>query len=246
MGNAVGTREALLRHSTLSLVCLTPGCCALVDGNNALGAVVSRCAVDLAMAKARKHGVGWVVCRGSNHFGAAGYWANLALAQGLIGFAFTNTAAFMVPTGGRARAVGTNPICCFAPAAGGGSYQLDMATTTVPIGKVEVMSRLGRELPRGWGVDREGQPSTDAVEVGGHGGLTPLGGYAETAGYKGYGLGMLVELLTAVLADANTGPAVPPWVADRAEPMNFGRATAADRTRALPSAPRTLQRVALN
>ena len=80
-------------------------CCALVDGRNALGAVVSRCAMELAISKARAHGVGWVVCKGSNHFGAAGYWAEQAARQHLLAFSFTNTAPFMVPTGGRTRAV---------------------------------------------------------------------------------------------------------------------------------------------
>jgi LDH2 family malate/lactate/ureidoglycolate dehydrogenase len=136
------------------------GCCAVLDGNNALGyaaatrtatawiatassgrtgplprrAVVATRAVNLAISKARTHGVGWVVCRRSNHFGAAGFWAQKAMEAGMLGFAFTNTAPFMVPTGGLTRAVGTNPICCFAPGTGGDSFQLDMATTTVPIG----------------------------------------------------------------------------------------------------------------
>ena len=96
--------------------------------------------MELAIAKARAHGVGWVVCRGSNHFGAAGYWAEQAARQHLLAFSFTNTAPFMVPTGGRTRAVGTNPICCFAPGAAGESFQLDMSTTTVPIGKVLVLT----------------------------------------------------------------------------------------------------------
>lgn len=203
-------------------VAVDSGCCAVVDGRNALGAVVGRRAIELAIAKAREHGVGWVVCRGSNHFGAAGYWAEQASQQGLMGFSFTNTAPFMVPTGGRTRAVGTNPICCFAPAAGGETFELDMATTAVPIGKVEVMARLGRPLPAGWGVDRDGKPCSDAREVGGPGGLFPLGGEEETAGYKGYGLGMLVEVLTAVLSGAAVGPAVQPWVTPREGPMDFG------------------------
>jgi LDH2 family malate/lactate/ureidoglycolate dehydrogenase len=191
------------------------GSCATINGRNGLGTVVARAATDLAIEKAKEHGVGWVVARRSNHFGAAGFWAELALEQGFIGFALTNTAPFMVPTGGSARAVGTNPISCFAPGAGGDSYQLDMATTSVPIGKVEVMARLDRPLPHGWGVDGAGQPCTDAVEVRASGGLTPLGGYEETAGYKGYGLGMLVELLCGVLSGANVGPGVPPWVPER-------------------------------
>jgi len=197
------------------------GCCAVVNGQNGLGAVCSARAIQLAIDKARTLGVGWVVCRGSNHFGAAGFWAQQALREGLLAFSFTNTAPFMVPSGGSTRAVGTNPICVMAPAAND-SYQLDMATTTVPIGKVEVMDRLGKGLPRGWGVDRDGRPCTDAAEVVVGGGLTPLGGYAETAGYKGYGLGMLVEVLSAVLSGAAVGPNVPSWNAHRGKPMDLG------------------------
>ena len=208
-GKAVGTTE---RES---------GCCAVVDGRNALGAVVSQHAMELAISKARQHGVGWVTCRGSNHFGAAGFWAQRALDAGLIGFSFTNTAPFMVPTGGRTRAVGTNPICCFAPA-GDDSFQLDMATTAVPIGKVEVLSRLGKQLPLGWGVDRHGMPCVEPEEVVSRGGLAPLGGSLETAGYKGYGLGMLVEVLTSVLSGASVGPDVPPWTTAREDPLGFG------------------------
>jgi hypothetical protein len=108
------------------------GCCAVIDGKNGLGAVTAKVATDLAITKASEHGVGWVVCRQSNHFGAAGYWSQLASDAGMVGFAFTNTAPYMVPTGGQSRAVGTNPLCCFAPGSIS-TFQLDMATTTVPV-----------------------------------------------------------------------------------------------------------------
>ena len=212
----------LIDGSATPVVVEDSGCCAVVDGRNGLGAVVSQCAVELAIRKAREHGVGWVVCKGSNHYGDAGYWANLALQQGLVGFSFTNTAPFMVPTGAACRAVGTNPICCFAPAAGGASFQLDMATTTVPIGKIEVMDRLGKRVPLGWGTDGRGQPCDCAEEVATRGGLTPLGGAEETAGYKGYGLGMLVEILASVLPGAAVGPDVLPWSTSREGRCDFG------------------------
>lgn len=197
------------------------GATAVVDGKNALGAVVSHLAMDTAIAKARAHGVGFVVCRRSNHYGAAGFWANRALGEGLIGLSFTNTAPFAVPTGGSTRAVGTNPFCCFAPAAGA-SFQLDMASTVVPIGKIEVMHRLGKRLPHGWGVDRHGNPCDDGAEVCQHGGLYPLGGGEETAGYKGYGLGMFIEMITSVLAGATVGRDVQSWLPSRSTPMDFG------------------------
>ena len=116
------------------------GGCAVVDGNNGLGAVTSKLAVETALQLADEHGVAVVVCKSSNHYGAAGFWAKMALDRGYIGMSFTNTSPIAVPTGGSTRAVGTNPFCFFAPATDD-SYQLDMATTVVPIGKIEVMDR---------------------------------------------------------------------------------------------------------
>lgn len=197
---------------------------ATVDGNNGLGAVVSKFAMNLAIQKARQTGIGLVVCRRSNHFGIAGFWAEFALREKMIGFSFTNTSPFMVPTRTCTRAGGTNPISFYCPAGPGDSFQLDMATTTVPVGKVEVCHRKGQKLPLGWGVDASGTRSTtDPVEVMARGGLTPLGGLEETAGYKGYGLNMMVEILSAVLSGCDhVGPDVPPWKVDRGCPVDYG------------------------
>lgn len=214
--------KGLIDANAVPQVVEDSGCCGVVDGKNGLGAVVSKVAIELAIAKAEAHGVGIVACRRSNHFGAAGYWAQQALDRGLIGFAFTNTAPYMVPTGGTCRAVGTNPICAYFPGEGGDCFQLDMATTTVPIGKIEIMDRLQKALPMGWGVDRHGEPCADPAEVGTGGGLCPLGGSAETAGYKGYGLGVLVELLSSALSGAAVGPDVVRWNLNRTEELNLG------------------------
>ena len=163
------------------------GCCAVVDGRNGLGAVTSELAMNTAIELASEFGVGLVVCRHSNHFGAAGFWARKALQRGLIGMSFTNTSPFAVPTRGKTRAVGTNPFCFFSPAGHDDNFQLDMATTVVPVGKIEVMHRLGKGVPVGWGVDSQGEGCTDGEEICRRGGLYPLGGSEETAGYKGYG-----------------------------------------------------------
>ena len=125
------------------------GCCAVVDGRNGLGAVTSHVAMETALKLADENGVSVVVCHSSNHFGAAGYWAKMALDRGMIGMSFTNTSPYGVPTGGRTRAVGTNPFCFFAPCASDDSFQLDMATTVVPVGKIEVMDRIGKPVPVG-------------------------------------------------------------------------------------------------
>lgn len=205
------------------------GCCAVVDGKNGLGAVASDLAMTTAISLAKAHGIGFVVCHRSNHFGAAGFWAQRALDEGMVGMSFTNTSPIAVPTGGWTRAVGTNPFCCFVPASkatksdvGGESFQLDMATTVVPIGKIEVLHRLGKAVPAGWGVDRNGKGCLDAEEICKNGGLMPLGGPEETAGYKGYGLGMFVEIMCSVLSGADVGPDVQPWLATRDGPINYG------------------------
>jgi LDH2 family malate/lactate/ureidoglycolate dehydrogenase len=196
-----------------------------INGHNNLGAVVAQYAMEIGIQKAKATGVSLVVCHNSNHFGIAGYWAQLALDQGLIGLAMTNTSPFMVPTRAKSRAAGTNPIACYCPAAGNNdSFQLDMATTTVPVGKIEVCHRQNQAIPLGWGVTASGtQSTTDPTKVMSSGGLTPLGGLEETAGYKGYGLNMMVEILCAVLSGCQqVGPDVPPWRADRGVPVGYG------------------------
>ena len=201
------------------------GACAVVNGNNGLGAVTAHLAMQTALQLADEHGVAVVTCHSSNHYGAAGYWAHMALEKGKIGMSFTNTSPFMVPTGGSTKAVGTNPFCFFAPAGATNntdSFQLDMATTAVPIGKVEVLDRIGKAVPLGWGVDGKGNDCTDAAVICKEGGLYPLGGSEETAGYKGYGLGMFVEIICSVLSGAAVGPAVEPWNLKREGPLNYG------------------------
>ena len=183
------------------------GACAVIHGNNALGAVVSKFAMETALPLAQEFGIAIVTCHSSNHFGAAGYWAKMALDKNMIGLSFTNTSPIAFPTRAQARGLGTNPFCFFAPSVNEDSFQLDMATTTVPIGKVEVMDRIGKPVPLGWGVDGNGRPCTDAAKICKYGGgLYPLGGPEETAGYKGYGLGMFVEIMCSVLSGAAIGP----------------------------------------
>jgi LDH2 family malate/lactate/ureidoglycolate dehydrogenase len=194
-----------------------------IHANNGLGAVTSKFAMDVCMKKAKSTGVGLVVCHNSNHFGIAGYWPEIALREGLIGFAFTNTSPFLIPTRGSTRAGGTNPISMYCPAGPDDSFQLDMATTTVPVGKVEVCHRKGQKIPYGWGVDKAGNPTVDPAEVFDNGGLTPVGGLEETAGYKGYGLNMMVEILCAVLSGCKVvGPDVPLWNCARGRPVDYG------------------------
>jgi len=183
------------------------GATALIDAHNGMGQVAGDVAMHLAIAKARAHDVGVVAVRNSNHFGIAGYYAMLALEHDLIGLALTNSSPLVAPTGGRQAMIGTNPIAVAVPTGDGRPFVLDMATSTVPVGRLEVHARKGLALRPGWAIDAAGDETLDAT-AGRAGALLPLGGTAETGGYKGYGLGMLVDLLTGVLAGGLYGPLI--------------------------------------
>ncbi|KAM4573674.1 putative oxidoreductase YjmC [Odontesthes bonariensis] len=189
---------------------------ALVDGKNLLGPVVGNFCMNLAIAKAREVGIGWVVAHGSNHFGIAGYYAMQALKENMIGMSFTNTSPLVVPTRGKERTLGTNPLSIAAPAKDGDSFVLDTATSTVALGKVELNDRRGDPIPDGWGCDPHGKITTDPKRVLTGGGLVPIGGSEATGGYKGYGLGMMVEVFCGILAGAQYSKYVRTWkVTDR-------------------------------
>ncbi|NLE43490.1 MAG: Ldh family oxidoreductase, partial [Chloroflexi bacterium] len=139
----------------------------------------------------------------------AGYYAMMALSQDCIGVSMTNASSSIVPTFGRDAMLGTNPIAVAAPAGAERPYVLDMATSTVPRGKLEVYERLGKPMPSGWATDEYGLPTSDAgralrnFNVHAGGGLLPLGGAGETTGgHKGYGMALLVDVLSAVLSGA--------------------------------------------
>jgi L-2-hydroxycarboxylate dehydrogenase (NAD+) len=185
---------------------------AVVDGDRGLGLVVAPRAMAIAIEKAKICGTGWVAVRNSNHFGIAGYYAKMALPQDMLGIAMTNTAALGVPTFGRQVMFGTNPLAFAAPADKEQAFVLDMSTTVVTRGKIEVYERLGKELPEGWAVDKTGRPAANARSmledmqnrVGG--GILPLGGLGkEFSGHKGYGLAVMVDILCAVLCGAPFG-----------------------------------------
>jgi LDH2 family malate/lactate/ureidoglycolate dehydrogenase len=175
---------------------------AVVDGQQAFGHYTSTLAMELAIAKARVHGVGFVTCRNSNHYGAAANYSMMALAQDMVGISLTNSGPAVVPTYGRRAMLGTNPISMAAPAGGECPFVLDMATSTVAIGKLSVALRWGKPIPPGWALDREGQPTTDPTVAYQTRHLTPLGATRELGGHKGYGLAVMVDILAGVLAGA--------------------------------------------
>jgi LDH2 family malate/lactate/ureidoglycolate dehydrogenase len=163
------------------------------------------------MQKAEQVGTGWVSVKNSNHFGIAGYHAMLALAQDMIGVAMTNASPLVAPTYSLERLLGTNPIAVAVPAGEQPDFVLDMATTTAANGKLEIAQRKNLPIPEGWAQDADGRPSIDANAVKNGGALQPLGG--ATGSHKGYGLGAVVDIFSAVLSGANYGPWVPPFVA---------------------------------
>jgi len=185
----------------------------VVNAHGAMGAPVSVRTMERVIAKAAVAGAAFASVRDSNHFGIAGYYAMLALPHDMIGIAMTNTAALGVPTFGRQVMFGTNPLAFAAPADREQAFVLDMSTTVVTRGKVEVCEREGKPLPLGWAVDKTGTQATQAASILDEmqhrlgGGILPLGGAGEVfGGHKGYGLAVMVDILCAVLAGAASGP----------------------------------------
>jgi len=181
---------------------------AAIDGGNGLGHVASHFAMETCIDKARKSGMAMVTVRNSNHFGIAGYYAMMALKQNMIGICFTNSQPLVAPTYGRKAMIGTNPIAVAVPAGKQRPYVLDMATSIVPIGRVTVYDKEGKDIPEGWGIDQEGQVTTTPAEVLHGGALMPLGGIDLMRGYKGYGLGLMVDIFSGVLSGSAFGTGV--------------------------------------
>lgn len=207
-----GLRDGSMKPMDESRVVRETKATALVDGAQSLGQVVGKRSMDLAIRKAKDTAVGVVAVRNSNHYGIAGYYSMMALNHDLIGVSMTNAGPLVVPTFGRTSVLGTNPISLAAPARKEKAFVLDMATSTVPRGKVEVYHRSGRPMPHGWAVDETGRGSTDPARVLNAlakrlgGGLLPLGGEGEElGGHKGYGLALMVDVLSGVLSGAATG-----------------------------------------
>jgi LDH2 family malate/lactate/ureidoglycolate dehydrogenase len=175
------------------------------DAGNGWGHHAGRVAVDWAIAASAEHGIAAAVVRNSNHFGIAGWYALRAAHAGRIGISLTNSSPLVAPTRSRQPLIGTNPIAVAAPAGRWGSFCLDMATSTITRGRIEVAARRDEALPVGWAIDVDGNPATTA-QAALSGALLPLGGDEEHAGYKGYGLALAVDLLTGVLAGAAFGP----------------------------------------
>ncbi len=185
---------------------------AVVDGDAGLGLVVGPKAMRIAMKKADQVGTGWVSVKNSNHFGIAGYHAMLALDEDMIGISMTNASPLVAPTWSKEPLLGTNPIAVAIPAGEEPAFVADFATTTAAYGKLEILQREKKDAPLGWIQDKDGHPSTNSFELKNGGSLLPLGSDREHGSHKGYCLGSIVDIFSAVLSGASYGPWVRPFV----------------------------------
>ncbi|TAH64370.1 MAG: Ldh family oxidoreductase [Anaerolineaceae bacterium] len=182
---------------------------AVVDGHDGMGMVIGYKAMNMAIEKAKKYGMGMVAVRNSTHYGIAGYYNTMATKENMIGITGTNARPSIAPTFGVENMLGTNPLAFGLPTDEDFSFQLDCATSIMQRGKIEVYARTGKETPKGTVVGSDGSSLTDSVDIlkklsSGEAALAPLGGIGEElGGYKGYGYATVVEVLSAALQAGN-------------------------------------------
>jgi L-2-hydroxycarboxylate dehydrogenase (NAD+) len=210
----------------------------VVDAHGTMGAPVSVRTMTKVIDKASLSGAAFGCVRDSNHFGIAAYYALMALPHDMLGLAMTNSGMLAVPTFGCHPMFGTNPLAFAAPADQEKGFVLDMSTTVVTRGKIELYERRGKPVPEGWVVDGAGRPAVDARTIlqdlsrGTGGGILPLGGAGELfGGHKGYGLAVMVDILCAVLSGAPFGPSVVDTETSSARVSHFFGAIRIDRFR---------------
>lgn len=185
---------------------------AVVDGGDGLGHVVTYRACTEAMTLARETGTAVVSVQNSSHFGMTGFYIMRLVSEGFIGMMMTATDAFLIPFGARKPFFGTNPIAFGFPAPGI-PVVLDMATTSIPYGKVALAQTEGREIPSDWGLDEEGNPTTDPNRIAG---LHPI------AGPKGSGLAMVIDIFCSILSGMPYGPHINKMYGEMDAPRKLG------------------------
>jgi LDH2 family malate/lactate/ureidoglycolate dehydrogenase len=194
---------------------------ATIDGAAGLGLVVAPNAMEIAIEKAKNVGTGWVSVGNSNHFGIAGFHAMMALEHDMIGIAMTNASALVAPTFSIEKMLGTNPIAVAIPANEQPAFVADFATTTASNGKLEILQRKKKAAPLGWVQDKAGNATTNANALKDGGAMLPLGGDRDHGSHKGYALGSIVDIFSAVLSGGSYGPWAPPFPAYIAMPENM-------------------------
>jgi LDH2 family malate/lactate/ureidoglycolate dehydrogenase len=179
---------------------------ALLSCGNGLGFVAAHLGMEMSVEKARNHGLGMTTIRNGHHIGMVGYYPMMAVEHDMIGMAMTNASPAVRPALGARPRVGTNPIAFGAPAGEERDFIFDMATSTVASGKIALAKRLGVPMPVGWAVTAEGEPITDPPEDRGEDwAMNPLGNTREQGAHKGYGLGLVVDILCGVLSGGGFG-----------------------------------------
>lgn len=199
------------------IVCEGPAF-AIIDGMKAIGMVSACKAMKLAIKKAKETGIAYVGVKNSCHFGAAGYYANLAASEGLLGISVSNADPVIAVPNGRSKSIGTNPFSFAAPLGNGRSIFLDIALSNVAALKVIMAKEKGQEIPDTWLVDDEGMPTTDTSLFPKNASLQPMGAH------KGYGLAVLVEILASVMTGAGILSEIASWNLDLSSTNNAGHA----------------------
>lgn len=207
-----------LRHGSVSLateaeVVSDRDGTAVLDARNALGVLVGDQAMGMAVVRAKRHGTGVVAVRHGFHFGMARRYATAAADTGCIGLAMCNTRPLMPAPGGAERVVGNNPIAIAIPTSGEVPLVLDMATSEAAMGKIRLAANAGRPIPPGWAVRGDGAPTTDAESA-------IAGMLLPAAGPKGFGLALMIDLLSGLLSGGASGAAVRPLYGDPAVPYD--------------------------
>jgi LDH2 family malate/lactate/ureidoglycolate dehydrogenase len=200
-----------------------------IDAGNGLGLVAAYRAMQVTIERAAQYGSAAVAVRNSNHFGIAGYYAMMALPHNMIGIAMCNASPNVVPFGGSRAMLGTNPIAWAIPCGEEPALVMDMATSGISYGKIEVALRTGSSIPLGWALGEDGLPTTDAREASRSRRILPLGGLTEATGYKGYALSTVVESLCHALAGASMSMQIMAVQGRGTRPSNIGHFFAAYR-----------------
>lgn len=190
----------------------------IVDGQAAMGMVSSHLAMSKAIENASQSTIAWVGVRNSSHFGACGYYANMAARQDMVGIAMSNADPNMTVPGARGHVIGNNPIAYAAPVQDDNPLLLDIALSSVAAAKILSMKSLGRSIPSGWLTDAEGLPASEVGEWPASGSMVPM------AAHKGYGLAVLVEILTGVMTGAGILDEARSWILSHSSKANLGHA----------------------
>ncbi|MDP8200504.1 MAG: Ldh family oxidoreductase [Candidatus Tenebribacter burtonii] len=201
---------------------------AVWDGNHGMGQVISKRAMQSAIDKAKEFGIGCVTVRNSTHYGICGYYAKMACKQNMVGISMTNARPSIAPLFGVSPMLGTNPICFGAPSDKEYDFIYDAATSISQRGKVELYNRAEKTTPEGWAIDSKGKSYTDTKQllvdlIEGNASMIGLGGTEEeTGGHKGYGLAVMVEILSAALQAGSFMDQLHGWEDGKRVPYKLG------------------------